>query len=37
MTGLITFGNGLLRDIKAVKNGINMPGAMMLLKVMLTG
>jgi transposase len=25
MTGLITFGNGLLRDIKAVKNGINMP------------
>ena len=25
MTGLITFANGLLRDIKAVKNGINMP------------
>ena len=25
MAGLTTFANGLLRDIKAVKNGINMP------------
>lgn len=25
MSGLTTFANGLLRDIKAVKNGINMP------------
>ena len=25
MPGLISFANGLLRDIKAVKNGINMP------------
>ena len=25
MPGLTSFANGLLRDIKAVKNGINMP------------